>query len=141
MRSLSHSTSSLQHNVLQGDVVEEEGVEHGPHLLGHLAVPEDQGLAHVISLPKGLVSHQPSDIYASLQLVPGDVVADLGVHDVTGPLGHALDHLDDGDELHCWSWWSMSLSEHGVLWLIEVGEDEGDLGPDGHQILAELLEY
>ena len=68
------------------------------------------------------------------------MVADPGVHDVAGPLGHALDHLDAGDKLHCWGGWSMSLSEHGVLWLIEVGEDEGDLGPDSHQVLAELLE-
>ena len=50
---------------------------------------------YVISLPKGLASHQPSDIYPSLQLVPGDLVVDPGVHDVAGPLGHALDHLDD----------------------------------------------
>ena len=25
----------------------------------------------------------------------GDLVVDPGVHDVAGPLGHALDHLDD----------------------------------------------
>ena len=30
-----------------------------------------------------------------LQLVPGDLVVDPGVHDVAGPLDHALDHMDD----------------------------------------------
>ena len=36
-----------------------------------------------------------TNFYPSLQLVPGDLVVDPGVHDVAGPLGHALDHLDD----------------------------------------------
>ena len=45
---------------------------------------------YVISLPKGLASHA-TNFYPSLQLVPSDLV----VHDVAGPLGHALDHLDD----------------------------------------------
>ena len=37
-----------------------------------------------------------TNFYPSLQLVPGDdLVANPGVHDVAGPLGHALDHLDD----------------------------------------------
>ena len=103
------STSCLQHKVLLVVVPKEYGVHHGPHVL---AVSEDQGLAqsHVISPPRGLVGHKPSDIYPSL---PGDKVV---VHDLDGPLGHALDHVN------------------------EVGEDEGDLGPEGHQIFAELLE-
>ena len=141
--SIRHCASRIKHDVLQGYVVQNDGVQHGLHLFGHLTVQENNSLTHIISVQEVLLSHQPLDVNSSLQLVPVHVVVDPGVHDVAGPLRHALDHLDDGDDLHgwsrisCWVWY-----EHGVIRLVltEVGEDASDPGLDGFQVLVELMQ-